>query len=62
MILVLKAAAVLVAAILVGRWFLKEEKRKLRERKPATSVWLTTPGILVVIAILLPFILWLLQR
>ena len=52
----IKMIAVLVAAILIGNWFLAEVKKARLERKPWYQPYLSTPGILIMLALLLPIL------
>jgi hypothetical protein len=58
----LKAVAVLVAAILLGNWFLAEAKAARAKGRPKYAAYLTLPGILIVVVILLPVLMWLMSR
>jgi len=56
---ILKMIAVLAAAALLGNWFLSELRAARRSGKPWFAVYLTVPGILVVVAaVLLPIAAW----
>jgi hypothetical protein len=56
---IIKMIAVLGAAALLGNWFLSELRAARRNGKPWFAVYLTVPGILVVLAaILLPIAAW----
>jgi hypothetical protein len=55
----LKFIPVLVAAVLVGNAFLKEVKKAQHAKAPWYRPYLTVPGVIVVIALLTPFVLWL---
>lgn len=58
----LKLAAVLVAAILIGNWYQSESKKIRAEKKAWYRLYTTVPGILViVVVVLLPVLLWLLK-
>lgn len=58
----LKAAATLIAAVIVGNWFMSELKKCRRDEKPWYAVYLSTPGILILIAIVvLPIFAWLIK-
>lgn len=57
----LKMVAVLVAAILVGNWFLAEVKQARLKGKPWYQPYLSAPGILIILAFLLPIFWWLLK-
>ncbi|MGD8242546.1 MAG: hypothetical protein PVF59_06970 [Desulfobacterales bacterium] len=55
----IKMAAVLMAAILLGNWFLAEVKSAKALRKPWYAPYLSLPGIaILVIAIILPLMMW----
>lgn len=57
-----KAVCILIAACMLGNWFMTELKKSRREKKPWYAVYLTIPGILIVTAILLlPFVAWIVQ-
>lgn len=58
----LKPLAVLVAAIILGNWFLSEAKAARAKGRPKYAVYLTLPGILVILAALLPLVIWLVTR
>ena len=58
----LKMIAVLVAAILIGNWFLAEVRRARLERKPWYQPYLSIPGILIMLALLLPILYWIITR
>jgi H+/Cl- antiporter ClcA len=55
----IKLFAILAAAALLGNWFLHELQSARRRGKPWYAVYLTPPGILVVLASLfLPLAAW----
>jgi uncharacterized membrane protein YidH (DUF202 family) len=55
---VLKLVAVLVAAVFLGNWY-QSESRRLRARgRPWYAVYLTLPGVLIILVILLPILFW----
>ena len=59
-VLFLKIIPVLIAAILLGNWFLAERKRANATGKPWYTAYLSVPGLLVLLAILvIPIVLWL---
>ncbi len=58
----IKIIAVLVAAILIGNWFLAEVKKARLERKPWYHPYLSTPGILIMLALLLPILFWIIKN
>jgi hypothetical protein len=55
----LKLIPVLIAAVLVGNAFLKEVKKAQQAKSPWYRPYLTVPGVIVVIALLAPIVLWL---
>ena len=57
----LKAAAVIAAAGLLGNWFLAELRKAKTLRKPWYSPYISLPGLLIILAVLLPVILKLIQ-
>ncbi len=58
----LKMAAVLVAAGFLGNWFLTELRRARAQRKPWYTPYISLPGLLIILAILLPLILKMIQE
>jgi hypothetical protein len=54
---ILKAIPILVAALFLGNWFLSEVKKARAARKPWWAPYLTTPGILIVIVLMIPILL-----
>lgn len=60
---ILKLVAILVAAILLGNWFLAEVRTGRIKGKPWYHAYVSTPGILIILALLvLPFIIWISQQ
>jgi len=55
---ILKLIPVLIAAILVGNMFLKEVRGAKISGKPWYAPYLTLPGGIVIIALILPVIVW----
>jgi hypothetical protein len=55
----LQFVAVLAAAGLLGNWFLTEVRKSRARKAPWYRPYLTVPGIMVVIAVLIPVIYWL---
>ena len=51
-----KYAGVLIAAIIVGNWFLAEVKKAQRQRQPWYGPYLSVPGLIILIAVCLPLI------
>ncbi len=58
----LKMAAVLLAASFLGNWFLSELKKARVLQKPWYAPYLTPPGLLIFIALLIPVVVWVLKR
>ena len=59
----IKLAAVLAAAMMLGNWFLAEVKAARAQQKPWYTPYLSLPGItIILIAIGLPLILWYWRR
>jgi hypothetical protein len=60
---IIKAIPILIAAILLGNWFLAELKRANATNKPWYTAYLSIPGLLIVLAILvIPIVLWLMSH
>jgi len=57
MIQFLSFISVLVAAILIGTWFLDEIKQAKINNHPWYKPYLTFPGIVIIIAVLCPVVL-----
>ncbi len=54
-----KMVAVLVAAVILGNWFLAEVKSARAHRKPWYVPYLAVPGItILLIAVALPLMIW----
>jgi hypothetical protein len=57
---IVKLVAVLVAAGILGNWFLTEVKKGKARRKPWYAPYLSPPGLIILgIILLLPIICWL---
>jgi hypothetical protein len=56
---IVSAAAILVAGALVGKMFLTESRKAQCSGSPWYAPYLTLPGILVLVALAVPLILWL---
>ena len=52
----IKFGGVLVAAILLGNWFLAEVRKASRLRQPWYKPYLSLPGLLILLALCLPLI------
>lgn len=50
----LKAIPVLVAALFLGNWFLREARKAKMAGKPWYAPYLTIPGILIIVAFMIP--------
>ncbi|MBW2593239.1 MAG: hypothetical protein JRE58_09630 [Deltaproteobacteria bacterium] len=61
MVEIIKMIAVLASAAILGNWFLREIKKSRARRSPWYTPYLSLPGLLVLIAILLPIVLYLLS-
>lgn len=60
---ILKLVAILVAAVLIGNWFLDEVRKARRDRKPWYAAYLSVPGLLLAVFIfVVPILLWLLEN
>ena len=55
---VLKLISVLVAALLVGNWFLAEVKAARSKGKPWYRPYVSIPGLLIILALLMPIVVW----
>jgi hypothetical protein len=57
----IKYAAVLVAAIISGNWFLTEAKKAKTNKEPWYKPYLSLPGLIILAALSLPFIILLID-
>ena len=57
-----KIIAPLVAAIFLGNWFMSEVKKARIKGAPWYQPYLSIPGLLIMLAILIPVILWITGR
>jgi hypothetical protein len=56
---IIKLIAIMVAAALLGNWFLAEVREGRLKGKPWYHAYVSTPGILIILALLiLPIIVW----
>ena len=46
-----KCCAVLIASLLLGRWFDAERTRIINQGESISKAWKTTPGILIIIIV-----------
>jgi len=54
--------APLVAAILVGNWFLSEVKKARAANQPRYRAYISPPGLLIILVILIPILLWIINK
>jgi hypothetical protein len=59
---IVKIIAPLAAAILVGNWFLSEVKKVRAKGGRWYQPYLSIPGVMIILAILLPIILWMIKK
>ena len=57
----IKYAAVLVAAIIIGNWFLTEARKAKTNKEPGYKPYLSLPGLIILAALTLPFIILLID-
>jgi len=62
LVYILKIVAPLVAAIMVGNWFMSEVKKARLKGGPWYQAYLSIPGLLIILAILLPILLWIIKK
>ena len=60
--MLVKYAAVLVAAMVIGNWFLAEVKKAKFNRQPWYKPYLSIPGLIILAALSLPVILLFISR
>ncbi len=58
---IVKIIAPLAAAILVGNWFMSEVKKARFKGAPWYQAYVSIPGLLIILAILIPVILWIIK-
>jgi hypothetical protein len=59
----IKIIPILIAAILLGNWFLAELKHANTTGKPWYTAYISAPGLLILLAILvIPIVLWLMSH
>jgi len=59
---ILKLVTVMAAAILIGKWFQSERKALYAKDKPWYIAYLSVPGLLILVALSLPIIIWIIRR
>ncbi len=57
----IKYAAVLVAAIIIGNWFLTEARKAKTNKEPWYKPYLSLPGLIILATLSLPFIILLID-
>ncbi|MBR9982490.1 MAG: hypothetical protein KFF50_15770 [Desulfatitalea sp.] len=50
---IIQYACALIAAVMVGNWFLRESNRLKATRKPWYAVYMTPPGMIIITAVVL---------
>jgi hypothetical protein len=58
---IVRIIAPLLAAIFVGNWFMSEVKKARFKGAPWYQAYLSIPGLLIILAILIPIILWIIK-
>jgi len=58
---IVRIIAPLVAAILVGNWFMSEVKKARFKGAPWYQAYVSIPGLLIILVILLPIVLWIIK-
>ncbi len=59
---IVRIIAPLVAAIFLGNWFLSEVKKARFKGGPWYQPYISIPGLLIILAILIPIVLWIIRR
>ncbi len=60
---ILKLIPILIAALLLGNWFMSELKSARLKGKPRWAPYLSAPGLLIITAVvILPVLMWYLRR
>jgi hypothetical protein len=47
---------------MIGNWFLREIKKAQLKGKPWYMAYLSIPGLLIIFALLLPIIIWVINK
>ena len=58
----MKYAAVLIAAIIIGNWFLAEVRKAKMNKQPWYKPYISVPGLIVLVALSLPIILMIIKH
>ncbi|MBT3312210.1 MAG: hypothetical protein HN737_05820 [Desulfobacterales bacterium] len=53
---IFKFAAVILAALIIGRWFKAELDKAIINKEPWYTAYLSIPGLIIILAILSPII------
>ena len=61
-IYLLQMGAVLIAALIIGNWFMSEVKKVRLRKEPWYRAYLSLPGIVIIGAVSLPIIIWVLKK
>ena len=59
---VLKMVATLVAAIMVGNWFVTEVKTARAKKLPWYRPYLSLPGAIIILFLVMPIVLWAISK
>ena len=62
LITILKLACLLGASMILGNWFLSEVKKAKIKKLPWYQPYMSIPGIIIIVAIMLPIIYWIIVR
>ena len=58
---IVRIIAPLVAAIFLGNWFMSEVKKARFKGAPWYQPYLSIPGLLIILAVLIPIVLWIIK-
>jgi hypothetical protein len=58
---IVRIIAPLVAAIFLGSWFMSEVKKARFKGAPWYQPYISIPGLLIILAILIPIVLWIIK-
>ncbi|MDJ0783350.1 MAG: hypothetical protein QNJ22_15340 [Desulfosarcinaceae bacterium] len=59
---IVKLITPLIAAVIVGNWFLSEAKRAKIAGKPWYTPYLSIPGFLILVVLMIPLLLWVVKQ
>jgi hypothetical protein len=62
LISLLTYAVVLLAAIIIGNWFLNEARKGKLKGDPWYKPYISIPGLIILAALSLPILIWLFSR